>query len=112
MHDLRKRPACTSIAIIRDVGHLSDPHAFQEHPVGYRVALSCDNLTVVTSINKQGATVPLYLCLLEKQFCVWMGLHYVELATRFTIGRKNMMAEQLSHQGQMMGTVFSSSFHL
>ena len=78
--------------------------AFQERLMGHRVALMSDNTTVVSYINKQGGTVSSSLCLLVRQVLTWAEFNSVSLVGRFVPGRRNVLADQLSRQGQVIST--------
>ena len=81
--------------------------AFQERLMGHRVALMSDNTTVVAYINKQGGTVSSSLYLLTKQILTWAELHSVSLVGRFVPGHRNVLADQLSRQDQVISTEWS-----
>ena len=81
--------------------------AFQHRVSGQTVALMCDNATVVAYINKQGGTVSRSLCLLTKELLSWTEANSVTLRARFLPGRANVLADQLSRRGQVIGTEWS-----
>ena len=78
--------------------------AFQNRLMGHRVALMSDNTTVVAYINKQGGTVSSSLYLLVRQVLTWTEVNSVSLIGRFVPGRKNILADQLSRQDQVIPT--------
>ena len=81
--------------------------AFQHRVVGQSVALMCDNSTVVAYVNKQGGTVSRSLCSLTKQLLSWAEANTVKLRARFLPGRANVLADQLSRRGQVIGSEWS-----
>ena len=78
--------------------------AFQDRLMGHRVVLMSDNTTVVSYINKQGGTVSSSLYLLVRQVLTWAESNSVSLVGRFVPGRRNILADQLSRQGQVIST--------
>ena len=78
--------------------------AFQDRLMGHRVALMSDNTTVVAYINKQGGTVSSSLYLLVRQVLTWAEFNSVSLVGRFVPGRRNVLADQLSRQDQVIST--------
>ena len=82
-------------------------HAFQDCLVGHSVGLMSDNTTVVAYVNKQGGTVSSSLYLLTRQVLLWAENHSVTLVARYIPGSKNVVADQLSRKGQVIGTEWS-----
>ena len=78
--------------------------AFQDRLMGHRVVLMSDNTTVVSYINKQGGTVSSSLYLLVRQVLTWAEFNSVSIVGRFVPGRRNVLADQLSRQGQVIST--------
>ena len=78
--------------------------AFQDRLMGHRVALMSDNTTVVAYVNKQGGTVSSSLYLLVRQVLTWAESHSVVLVGRYVPGRRNVLADQLSRQDQVVPT--------
>ena len=72
--------------------------------MGHGVALMSDNTTVVAYINKQGGTVSSPLYLLVRQVLTWAEMNSVSIVGRFVPGRRNILADQLSRQGQVIPT--------
>ena len=80
---------------------------FQDRLVGHSVVLMSDNTTVVAYVNKQGGTVSLPLHLLTVQVHEWAVAHSVGLSARYIPGKRNVLADGLSRQGQVMGSEWS-----
>ena len=81
--------------------------SFQDRLVGQRVALMTDNSTVVAYVNKQGGTVSRTLCEMAEQVHRWAELHSVQLIGRYIPGHRNVIADQLSRQDQVVPTEWS-----
>ena len=81
--------------------------AFQQRVTHQSVALMCDNATVVAYVNKRGGTVSRSLCLLTKELLCWAEAHAVTLVARYLPGKANVLADQLSRRGQVIGTEWS-----
>ena len=77
--------------------------AFQHRVVGQSVALMCDNSMVVAYVNKQGA-VSRSFCVLTKQLLSLAEANTVALRARYLPGRVNILADQLSQRGQVLGS--------
>ena len=82
-------------------------HAFQEDVAGHHVTAMCDNSTVVAYVNKQGGTVSRSLCLLTSRLLRWTESFNVHLDARYLPGESNVLADVLSHRGQVVGTEWS-----
>ena len=67
----------------------------------------CDNLTVVSYVNKQGGTVSRALCLLTSRLLRWTESFDVHLDARYLPGESNVLADILSHRGQVVETEWS-----
>ena len=83
-------------------------HAFQDRLIGHSVGLMSDTTTVVAYVNKQGGTVSSSLYLLARQVLMWTEAHSVTLVARYIPGSRNVVADQLSRKGQVIGTVVPS----
>ena len=81
--------------------------AFQHRVAHQSVAVMCDNATVVAYVNKQGGTVSRSLCLLTKELLLWAEANGVTLVARYLPGKSNVLADQLSRKGQVIGTEWS-----
>ena len=81
--------------------------AFQHRVAHQSVALMCDNATVVAYVNKQGGTVSHSLCSLTKELLLWAEANSVTLVARYLPGKANVLADQLSRRGQVIGTEWS-----
>lgn len=82
-------------------------HAFQDRLLGHTVGLMSDNTTVVAYVNKQGGTVSSSLFLLTREVLMWAETHSVSLVARYIPGSRNVVADQLSRRGQVIGTEWS-----
>ena len=82
-------------------------HAFQDRLMNHSVGLMSDNTTVVAYVNKQGGTVSSSLFLLTRQVLLWAESHSVSLSARYIPGERNVVADQLSRRGQVIGTEWS-----
>ena len=80
---------------------------FQYRLVGHSVVLMSDNTTVVAYVNKQGGTVSLPLHQLTAQVLEWAESHSIGLSARYIPGKRNVVADGLSRQGQVIGTEWS-----
>ena len=67
----------------------------------------CYNLTVVAYVNKQGGMVLRSLCLLMKELLFWAEANALTLVARYLVGKAKILADQLSHLGQILGTEWS-----
>ena len=74
---------------------------FQEHVMVF------DNVTVAAYFIKQEGTMSCPLYLLTQQVFGWMEFHSIELVVRFVPRRSRDIADQLSHQDQVIGTEWS-----
>ena len=81
--------------------------AFQEDVAGHHVTAMCDNSTVVAYVNKQGGTVSRSLCVLTSRLLRWTESFDVHLDARYLPGESNVLADVLSHRGQVVGTEWS-----
>ena len=81
--------------------------SFQELVIGRRVAVMCDNATVVAYINKQGGTVSRSLCLLTSHLLRWAEVSEVHLEARYLPGQSNVLADALSRRDQVIATEWS-----
>ena len=71
------------------------------------MALICNNATVVAYVNKQRGTVSRSLSLLTKELLSWVKANTVTLSARYLPGKPNVLANQLSHRGQVIGIEWS-----
>ena len=71
------------------------------------VTLMSDNRTVVAYLNKQGGTRSKLLFELTKKILLWCGSKGVRILARHISGHLNVMADQLSRKGQVIGTEWS-----
>ena len=81
--------------------------SFREDVIGHHVTAMCDNSTVVAYVNKQGGTVPRALCLLASRLLRWTESLDIHLDARYLPGQDNVLADLLSHRGQVVGTEWS-----
>ena len=81
--------------------------SFRELVIGHRVAVMCDNATVVAYINKQGGTVSRSLCLLTSHLLRWAEVSEVHLEARYLPGQSNVLADALSRRDQVIATEWS-----
>ena len=81
--------------------------AFQEDVSGHHVTAMCNNSMVVAYVNKQGGTVSRALCLLTSRLLRWTESFDVHLDARYLPGENNVLADVLSHRGQVVGTEWS-----
>ena len=81
--------------------------AFREDVIVHHVTAMCENATVVAYVNKQGGTVSRALCLLTSRLLRWTESFDVHLDTRYLPGEHNVLADVLSHRGQVIGTEWS-----
>ncbi|XP_066969121.1 uncharacterized protein [Macrobrachium rosenbergii] len=77
---------------------------FQDRVEGHSVELMSDNTAVVACVNKQGGLVSLQLHQLTVQVHKWAIAHTVELSARYIPEKKNVVANKLSCQDQVIGT--------
>ena len=57
--------------------------------------------------QQTGGTISRPLCLLTKELLTWSETNDVELVARFLPGKANVLADQLSRRGQIIGTEWS-----
>ena len=81
--------------------------AFREDVIGHHMTAMCDNSTVVAYVNKQGGTVSRALCLLASHLLRWTESFDIHLDARYLPGHANVLADLLSHRGQVVGTEWS-----
>ena len=81
--------------------------AFREDVIGHHVTVMCDNSTVVTYVNKQGGMVSRALCSLTSRLLRWMESLDIHLDVRYLPGQSNVLADLLSHRGQVVGIDWS-----
>ena len=81
--------------------------AFPEEVIGHHVTAMCDNTTVVAYVNKQGDTVSRALCLLASRLLRWTESFDVHLDARYLPDEDNVLADVLSHRGQVVGAEWS-----
>ena len=81
--------------------------AFREEVIGHHVTAMCDSTTVVGYVNKQGVTVYRALCLLTSCLLRWTESFDVHLDAKYLPGENNILADVLSHCGQVVGTEWS-----
>ncbi|XP_066976797.1 uncharacterized protein [Macrobrachium rosenbergii] len=77
---------------------------FQDHLMGHSMVLMSDNTTVVAYVNKQGGLVSHALHALTVQVHQWAVTHSMELSARYIPGKRNVLADMLSLQDQMVGS--------
>ena len=80
---------------------------FREDVIGHHVTAMCDNSTVVAYVNKQGGMVSRALCLLASRLLRWMESFDIHLDVRYLPGQASVLADVLSHCGQVVGTEWS-----
>ncbi|XP_066958908.1 uncharacterized protein [Macrobrachium rosenbergii] len=80
---------------------------FQDRLMGHLVALMSDNTTMVAYVNKQGGLVSRALHELMLQVHQWAVAHSVELLARYIPGKRNVLADTLSRQDQVVGSEWS-----
>ena len=86
--------------------------AFREDVIGHQVTAMCDNSTVVAYVNKQGGTVSRALCSLTSRLLRWTESLNIHLDARYLPGQSNVLADLLSHCGQVVGTEWSLHPHV
>ena len=75
--------------------------------MGHTMGLMSNNTTIVAYVNKQGGTISSSLYLLTRQVLMWAENHSVTLVARYIPGSRNVVADQLSRRGQVIGTEWS-----
>ena len=83
--------------------------SFRKDVIGHHVTAMCDNSTVVAYVNKQGGTVSRALCSLASRLLRWTESLDIHLDARYLPGQADVLADLLSHRGQVVGT--ESSLH-
>ena len=81
--------------------------AFREDVIGHHVTAMCDNSTVVAYVNKQGGMVSRALCLLTSRLLRWTESFDIHLDARHFPGQASVLADLLSHRGQVVGIEWS-----
>ena len=61
-----------------------------------------DSTTIVAYDNKQRGTISSSLYLLARQVLMWAEEHSASLVARYIPGSRNVVADQLSHRGQVI----------
>lgn len=69
---------------------------------GQTVTVRCDNMSVVSYINKQGGTRSRSLCLQTIKLLKWCQSFQIELQAEHLPGADNVLADALSRQGTMI----------
>lgn len=82
---------------------------FQKRVTGHSVVLMSDNTTVVAYINKRGTSL-LSTSRIDSTVHQWTVIHSAVLSARYIPGKRNVVADELSCQGQVLGT--ERSLHL
>ncbi|XP_064107960.1 uncharacterized protein LOC135216517 [Macrobrachium nipponense] len=80
---------------------------FQTQERGHSVVLMSDNTMVVAYVNKQGGLMSLSLHQLTVQVHEWAEADSMKLSARYIPGKKNVVADKLSCQNQVIGTKWS-----
>ena len=71
------------------------------------VILMSDNATVVAYFWHQGGTVPRVLCRMATEVVFWTERHSVSLTAKYTLGKKNVLADQLNCSDHVLPTEWS-----
>jgi hypothetical protein len=74
---------------------------------GQSVLIATDNSTVVSYINKQGGTSSIRLCRMAKSLLLKCHSLGIKCRSRHIPGKRNVIADALSRQGQIVGTEWS-----
>ena len=76
---------------------------------GESVILMSNNTTVMAYLKKQGGTISKVLCSLAQGEMMWVAVHSVTFIARYVYipGKKNVLADQVSHQDQDLPTEWS-----
>ena len=61
-----------------------------------------NNATVVAYLQHQGGTVSRVLCCMAAEVVLWTERHSLSLTATYIPGKKNVMADQLSHPDQVL----------
>ena len=77
-------------------------NAFLHQAAGQSFILMSDNTTVVVYLRKQGGTVSRVRCDLACKAVLWTEIHSVNLSARYILGKKNILADQLSRPDQVL----------
>ena len=75
--------------------------------MGRTVGLMSDNTTVMAYVNKQGGTISSSVYLFTRQVLMWAEENSVTLVARYIPENRNVVADQLSRRGQVIGTEWS-----
>ena len=76
--------------------------------LGQSVILMSDNATVVAYLRNQGSgTISRVLCRIAAVVVLWAKYYSVSLTGRYIPGKKNVLADQLSHPDQVLPTEWS-----
>ena len=71
------------------------------------MGLMIDNPSVVAYINKQRGTISSSLYILAIQVLAWSESNAQTIVAHYITGPQNVIADQLSHPCQVIGTVWS-----
>ena len=66
------------------------------------LVLMGDSATLVTFLKKQGGLVSLDMCRLAQEIIAWLELHIVSITVKYIPGKKNVLADQISHPDQIL----------
>ena len=80
---------------------------FQDQVTGKDITVMSDNRTVVAYLNRHGGTRSRRLFALAKKILLWAIAHGVRILARHISGHLNVVADQLSRKGQVIGTEWS-----
>ena len=69
---------------------------------GKTVLVQMDNSTVQAYIAKQGGTHSLELCQMAQEILLWADRHHMSLIAQYIQGQRNILADPLSWQGQLL----------
>ena len=75
--------------------------------MGEPLLLTSNNTTLVAYLKKQGGTVSLDMCRLAQEIFTWLELHIVTIATKYILGKNNILADQLSFPDQVFSIRWS-----
>ena len=74
---------------------------------GCTVLVQTDNSTVQSYLAKQGGTHSLELCQIAEEIILWADQHKILIVARYIQGERNVIADALSRQGQLLKAEWS-----
>ena len=81
--------------------------SFLPQLAGQSVVLMSDNTSVVAYLRHQGGTVSCRLCRIASVIALLVERHLIHLQARYVSGKKNILADQLSHPDQILPAEWS-----